>query len=1358
MRVSNFIAAKELKTKAINEYNLVVMFFKNTLQRQIVFGLFFALGLILPNTGNAQPCDGMKCNSVVNLSLDEDCSSTVTAAMLLQEMPYPESEYVVKLYDDLGNEISVDVDINNVDETYQAKVILPICDNNSCWSDLTVEYKLPPQIDCPDDLTISCGGLDILGLPLATSTCAGLAFEVTLHNEVKERLDCDPLYTHRVERTYRATDVRGNFVECSHEILLERVDLTAIMFPEWRTEATLNAISCSDKGFIFDENGVPLPWLNSNITGSASSSGVPFVCDPSLMNGVVCPLSGSGAPLIPMSGATTIDENGNVIIIEGEANQFCNSAILYTDVDLPAIGCVKKVMRTWEVREWWCSGESSAGDIQMIEIIDDIAPSFVCPPNFTVTTNDDCAGSVELDAIVATDNCDNGVIVSIDYPNGFLHTNGGVAELDTGINMIKYIVADNCYNKDSCSMYVTVIDDTEPVAICERNTVVSISDSGYTIVKADVFDDGTWDECSLDKFMVRRMDTICVAADTMFSESVTFCCEDVNTDVMVVFRAYDKAGNFNDCMVNVEVQDKVVAFMTCPPDAFIDCRETYDLENLGLVFGDPDIVDNCAGTQIVNEIVNADSIDQCGIGRITRLFELMDPTETFVTKTCKQLITISNNDPFMESFIDWPDDFDLPGDGCGLQGTDPEDILEIDPNSAYPIFTDGDDACSLLGWDYDDRILNSTGIVGQCVYIERTWTVINWCSGLNGTFEIFEMPDPQIISVFNSRKPMLDTAEDTITIKSINVDCESGLIQVDRSATDECSLDSLKWSYVVKDDQDVIVAMGDTSSYLDTLVNGEYTIEWSVTNACNQSDNDTQILIIINEKAPTPVCINGLSMTLVTGTDSMGNTVESAEVWASDFDGGSYHTCDNDIFISFSPDSVVLNKVFGCDDIGQNEIMLWVTDAVTGVKDFCSTFLIIEDGGNCGPQNMADVQGEVYTEMYENVEGVMIELQGGEVDDMTDDAGAYAFDNMPYGGNYVVNPSKDSDYLNGVSTLDLIMIQRHILGLQKLDSPYKLIAADINANKEVSAIDLIELRKLVLGIYEVLPNNESWRFVDAGHTFVDDADPWLYDFPENYEIYNLNQNMNIDFIGVKIGDVNSSVIANIDAESIDTRSSRWSLNFDVVALPAESDVKTIAFRSNNYERVSGWQATFEFNPNHIEVLSIDGDALIINDSDVNLDNLSEGWFTMTHFDVEENDIDKDEILFTISYVEKGNHYNEMPFTLSSDQTQTEAYRGFNEIVDIRLNGLETEQLSIVSAQPNPWSDRTDIEFIIPKNGQVNWEFFDINGKKLYQLNDYYTKGKHKINLRRSEINASGVIYVRMTSEDALAEYKMMVIK
>jgi len=1303
------------------------------------------------------PCDGMKCISYVNLSLDETCMSTISPGMFVQELNFPADDYTIEVRNAHGELEDLDFGLEDVGETFEVKVFLPAC-NNSCWSYMTVEYKLPPELDCPEDLTISCGGLDVLGLPGATAACGGLDFTVTLHNETRERLDCDPDYTHRIVRTYRATDEMGNFDECSHEILLERVDLNNIMFPENRSVATGNAISCGDPAYIFDENGIPLPWLYSSITGSGSgftgsgTAGVPFICDPSITDGVFCPMTGSGngAPLIPMGGATDITFEGEVVLVPGAVNQVCNSVILYTDLELPQAGCIKKVMRTWEVREWWCNGENTTGSVQLIEIIDDAAPTFSCPADMTITTNDYCAAAVEMPSVEAEDECGGGIIVAIDYPKGYLESNGGLVDLEVGDNLIHYIVSDSCYNSSSCSVNVTVRDNTEPVAICEQSTVVSISQSGTTLVFADSFDDGSWDECGLDRFEVRRMDSLCVASDTMFDASVSFCCVDSGDELMVVFRAYDLGGNYNDCMVRVEVQDKDIPAMTCPSDVTIDCRDAYDLNNLGLVFGELDVIDNCAAQQVVTEEVTAD-VNQCGIGEIVREFSLRSQDSIQVFRSCKQRIEIVNYTPFVASNIAWPMDYDTTG-VCSYD-IGPDELPEL---NAYPRFVAGDDACSLLGWDYEDRLFETRDGLGECAYIERTWSVINWCSEVNGSFEIFTIPQPQIIEIYNTEYPVIVAMPDT-TIESFNIDCESGLFSLTRTATDDC--DSLYWSYEVVDALQNVVTSGVGPTYTDTLVNGDYTINWLVSDLCGNIATDEQVVTVINKKAPIPICINGFSVS-IQETEVNGQTVYEAELWASDFDGGSYHPCSNPITLSMSSDTMIKNVVFDCEDAGLETVQMWVTDRITGEQDFCMTTVQVLDHPDCPAMSGVNVSGEIYTEELEQISGVEVDLGGSELSDMTDTGGQYAFGDMPMGGDYAVVPRKDGDDLNGVSTLDIIMIQRHILGIEKLDSPYKYIAADIDRNDRITATDLIELRKLVLGIYNAYPDNDSWRFVDAEVNFNDPENPWAFEIPEKYEILNLNEDMIIDFVGVKIGDVNHTVnpSANFNDDQEHNNSAPLNLNTPLVSASI-GEYRELAFTSENYNNIAGWQGTLEFDPAAVEVVSINGEALDLeHELNLNLTRKEEGLIAMSYSQAQTETFDGNQILFKVGFIANKELSNNKPFELGSTMTKAEAYGEGSRILPFNTKAEQEEALIISSVAPNPWVDNADVNFKLPVADNVRFEFFDVNGRLLYIKERYFQKGSNSMSVTRSQINSSGVIYARISTSYAQTQYKMLIIE
>ena len=1323
------------------------------LTNSLLKGLTFLLLLsICPlNLTSQTMCESncqVQCQGQVNVSLDQDCMAEITPAMGGVGITYDCNDYydlrLWDVYDNLIGDNIVDIRYNG--QMLKYEITEPEC-GNKCWGYILAEYKLPPQIDCPPNLTVTCTALAVLDFPPATGGCAD--FEVGLLSEKRNVFDCHPLYTQTVTRTYFARDEFGNTDTCSHILTLERVDLDNIIFPPMYSVGTANAISCRDDVFEFDENGIPLPWPKDPLTGSGT--GVPILCDPAITNGVFCPPSNdySGTPLIPHGlymGQTTIP-----------TSQACNVAVIYTDIELPKIGCVRKIMRQWEVREWWCSGESSNGQLQLIEIIDDQAPEFDCPNDFTVTTNYDCAGSVLMPSVYAHDECGTVINYKIDYPNGLLQENGGYIDLELGTSTVEYIVSDDCYNSSNCYVDVTVEDHTNPVAICELYKVVSLGQSGETLVFAEPFDNGSWDECALDRFEVRRMDTTCVAADTLFGESVTFCCSDIGDEVMVVFRAWDKAQNYNDCMVRVEVQDKLIPDFDCPPDVTIDCHDIYDLNNLDLTFGELITYDNCAAAQ-VDEIV-IDNVNQCGIGTIQRIFEYRDQFEN-VLKHCKQVITITNNTPFVGSNILWPLDYEVDG-GCTIQDLSPENLPEP---YGFPTFTAGDDECSLLGYDYEDKFFEAPPGSGECGKIERTWTVINWCGQREGIFDIWVSPVPQYIKLINTVAPEIEPQDDLV-FESQNIDCINGDIVVERTATDDCQ-NVLFWTFVVRDINDYIVATGNTNFLVDTLPSGNYNVEWTVTDGCGNFDVDYQNIEVINTKAPSPVCISGLAANLVLmDLDSDGTfDAEMVELWAEDFDAKSYHTCSNPITLSLSSDINDISRIYDCDDIGINTVQLWVTDLITGAQAYCETFVDIQDNNgdnvcdSTDTQGRVVIQGDIYTELNDEIEGVEVGIGIPDLEVMTSDAGEYAFAAMPLGGSYQVIPHKDDEHLNGISTLDLILIQRHILGVEWLDSPYKMIAADVNGNQDISSVDLIELRKLILGVYNELPQNEAWRFVDAEYDFIDPLNPWIHSIPEDYMIQDLNENMNVDFIGIKVGDVNGSVVANSNDANIEDRDNdALKLTIDEQWIAA-GEIANIQISTDNYTDILGWQTAFKYDASQLSVIELNAPFEGWSERNYHIDS-ENGVVTISYHSLDASSLNEAEVFLDILVETISNVNTTRAFALDQESFSIEAYTTNAQLIAIEIENAESvyDELKILGAQPNPFVEQTDITIEVPEEGNAIWQYYDVNGRLLYQSSAYYTKGTHTQSVARDDLNASGMVYVNLLMHNKSIQYRLILL-
>ncbi len=119
-------------------------------------------------------------------------------------------------------------------------------------------------------------------------------------------------------------------------------------------------------------------------------------------------------------------------------------------------------------------------------------------------------------------------------------------------------------------------------------------------------------------------------------------------------------------------------------------------------------------------------------------------------------------------------------------------------------------------------------------------------------------------------------------------------------------------------------------------------------------------------------------------------------------------------------------------------------------------------------------------------------------------------------------------------------------------------------------------------VYSELPNNTSWRFVDKDFAFPQPNNPFATQFPETKSVANTQVDHLADnFVGVKIGDVNGTAIANTFM-SVDDRST-GTLLFDVQdRMVKAGEVFDVTFKGA--EKVQGFQ--FTMNLAGLEVADI----------------------------------------------------------------------------------------------------------------------------------------------------------------------------
>jgi len=292
------------------------------------------------------------------------------------------------------------------------------------------------------------------------------------------------------------------------------------------------------------------------------------------------------------------------------------------------------------------------------------------------------------------------------FLNGTLIQNGILSNAALGAHTITYNVADECGNIATGSFNISVVDNVNPIAICDQHTTVGIGSNGYASVPASVFDDGSYDNCGITSISVRRMTDACnTPPDLSFHPYVEFCCEDVGNIIMVEFRIEDAAGNFNSCMVEVELENNTPPAIFCPADKTIDCSVDYTNMN---VTGEAVATSDCGNmTPTFTDFVN---LSTCGVGTVLRTWSVSDGSNNSVS--CVQTITVINSDPFYinptndndpNDDVVWPPTYDTPNCTSSLEPS----ALPTPYNG--PVITASN--CGDVAVGHDDLVLPIVNIV-----------------------------------------------------------------------------------------------------------------------------------------------------------------------------------------------------------------------------------------------------------------------------------------------------------------------------------------------------------------------------------------------------------------------------------------------------------------------------------------------------------------------------------------------------------------------------------------------------------------------------------------------------------------------
>ena len=456
--------------------------------------------------------------------------------------------------------------------------------------------------------------------------------------------------------------------------------------------------------------------------------------------------------------------------------------------------------------------------------------------------------------------------------------------------------------------------------------------------------------------------------------------------------------------------------------------------------------------------------------------------------------------------------------------------------------------------------------------------------------------------------------------------------------------------------------------------------------------------------------------------------------------GFTANVCTNDFETKLS------QETFNCDHIGENQITIEVIDDLGRIQTASLILNIADPNQICSSiaQTHMNIKGNVLDQHGAPIDQAQIEVTGEiSFNSTIAELGSFTIDNALIEDHFSVSAKKDDHLFNGITTLDMVLINKHIIGKQIFDSPYEFIAADINNNGEISAIDVVELRELILFRRTAFANQDSWQIIP---NFVDLSDPLSASIDGQAELDFNDWPESLDFTGVKIGDINGSADPAYRSDQI------VKLTTQELFFQAGEEIK-LDLQFENADALEG----FQFG------LAIDQEYLKFKNCSSNLNSFGPSSFNFIRKQLLINHaqaFDESQNKISISFI--ANKAGKLSQVLSLDNRllNAEAYLENIEIGQVILEFDPSPQdvmqnNDLAQVQPNPFKTESTITFESQKREAAELKVYDSKGSLILEKNLLTEMGLNKISITDAELPNYGVYHFILQTDVNTYQGKMI---
>ncbi|MCK9411769.1 MAG: HYR domain-containing protein [Prolixibacteraceae bacterium] len=851
---------------------------------------------------------------------------------------------------------------------------------------ITVHDVTKPIITDVADVTVNCQDDNTsvaTGVATGTDNCS----PVTITQSDVSTQNADPgvkgHYNYTITRTWRATDVTGNFSESVQVITVQDVtnptitdvaDVTKNCQNDNTSVATGVATGTDNCGPVtitqsetstkgtdpllasFYNYVITRTWKATDLSGNFSTS-VQVITVQDVTN-----------PIITDVADKTVNcQDDNTSVATGVATGTDNcSPVTITQSDVSTQNADPGVTghynytitRTWRATD--VTGNFSES-VQVITVQDVTKPIITDVADKTVNCQDDNT-SVATGVATGTDNCSPVTITQSDVSTQ--NADPAVAGHYNYTITRTWRATDVTGNFSESVQVITVQDVTKPIITDVADKTVNCQDDNTSVATGVAT--GT-DNCS--PVTITQSDVSTQNADPGVTGHY-------NYTITRTWRATDVTGNFSESVQVITVQDVTKPIITDVADKTVNCQDDNTSVATGVATG----TDNCSPVTITQSDVSTQNADPAVAGHynytITRTWRATDVTGNFSESV--QVITVHD--------VTKPIITDVADKTVNCQD---------DNTSVATGVATGTDNCSPVTITQSDVSTQNAdpAVAGRYNYtITRTWRATD----VTGNFS----ESVQVITVHDVTKPIItDVADVTVNCQDNNTSVATGVA----TGTDNCSPVTITQSDVstqnadpgvtghynytitrtwratdvtgnfsesvqvitvqdvtnpiVTDVTDVTVNCQDDNTSVatgvatgtdncspvtitqsdvstqnaDPGVTGHYnytiTRTWRATDVTGNFSESVQVITVQDVTSPTPIC---QSITIYLDAD--GN----ASILPSQINNGSYDNCSPVILVSVVPNS------FDCENVGTNSVLLTVRD-VTGNTSTCQATVTVQD-------------------------------------------------------------------------------------------------------------------------------------------------------------------------------------------------------------------------------------------------------------------------------------------------------------------------------------------------------------------------------------------------------------------------------